>query len=218
MNTEPNNLSPFEEGVAAHIGTAAFAKIRSIRIGIAGAGGLGSNCAANLVRCGFSRFTLVDDDVVEWSNLNRQFFFGHQVGQAKVDALSHNLRAINPDIDIAAVVKKITPDNVHDCFSDCEVVVEAFDRAEDKKMIVETYMNSGKLVVAASGLAGWGDSDAIRIHHVKPNVYLVGDLKTAVSADAPPLSPRVVIAAAKQADIVLAHVLGGGPATKRRRP
>jgi sulfur carrier protein ThiS adenylyltransferase len=217
LNIELKNLSPFEQGVAAHIGLEALRRIQTVRIGIGGAGGLGSNCAANLVRCGFSRLTLADHDTVEWSNLNRQFFFGHQIGQPKVDALRQNLLAINPGLEITTTTQAVTPDNVHDCFSACDVVVEAFDRAEDKKMIVEAYINSGKLLVSASGLAGWGESDAIRVHHVKPNVYLVGDLTTAVGDQSPPLSPRVAIAAAKQADIVLAYVLGDYT-DERRRP
>ena len=93
-------------------------------------------------------------------------------------------------------------------FADCDVVVEAFDRAEYKKLIVETYLGSGKLLVAASGLAGWGDSDRIKVHRIKDNFYLIGDLATGIGPDTPPLAPCVFIAAAKQADVVLSYALG----------
>ena len=71
-----------------------------MRVGIAGAGGLGSNCAWMLVRSGFTDFVIVDHDRVEASNLNRQFFFARQVGMPKVQALSENLLAINPDVKV----------------------------------------------------------------------------------------------------------------------
>ena len=65
-----------------------------MRIGIAGAGGLGSNVAVNLVRTGVKKLKIVDFDVVDESNLNRQFYFMDQVGRPKVEALRENLLRI----------------------------------------------------------------------------------------------------------------------------
>jgi len=75
-------------------------------------------------------------------------------------------------------------------------------------MIIETYAGSDKLMVSASGIAGWGNSDDITIHRAGKNFFLVGDLVSETSSELPPVSPRVNIAAAKQADVVLSHVLG----------
>ncbi|MBP5226911.1 MAG: ThiF family adenylyltransferase, partial [Kiritimatiellae bacterium] len=58
------------------------------RVGIAGAGGLGSNCAMHLVRAGLTRLVIADFDIVNESNLNRQFYFRDQLGQKKVTALA----------------------------------------------------------------------------------------------------------------------------------
>ena len=69
-------------------------------VGIAGAGGLGSNCAMHLVRAGMKRLVIADFDVVSESNLNRQFFFRDQLGRKKVDALAENLRRIEPDLKL----------------------------------------------------------------------------------------------------------------------
>jgi sulfur carrier protein ThiS adenylyltransferase len=91
-----------EQGIARHIGPEALARLQHVRVGLAGAGGLGSNCAQALVRSGFKRFVLVDFDRVEPSNLNRQFFFPDQVGLPKVVALGANLLRINPDLDLEA--------------------------------------------------------------------------------------------------------------------
>ncbi|MBP1764964.1 MAG: putative dinucleotide-utilizing enzyme [Firmicutes bacterium] len=184
-----------------------LALIEKATIAIAGAGGLGSNCAQLLVRSGFCRFTIVDFDVVEPSNLNRQFFFASQIGMAKVSALAENLKSINPDVRIDARQNKLEPATISAIFADCNIIIEAFDRPEYKKMLVETFLPTGKLIIAASGLAGWGDSDRIRVHKIKENFYLVGDLETGISKQAP-LAPCVQIAAAKQADIVLEYILG----------
>lgn len=201
-------MNAFEKEIQARFGNSEFEKIQAIAIGIAGAGGLGSNCAINLVRCGFKRFTIVDFDIVEFSNLNRQFFFTSQVGKPKIDMLKENLLSVNPDLELNLITEKIDHDNIRTFFDPCDIVVEAFDNTKDKKMIIETYAGSDKLMVSASGIAGWGNSDDIKIHRAGKNFFLIGDLVSETSSELPPVSPRVNIAAAKQADVILSHVLG----------
>jgi len=201
-------MNAFEKEIQARFGNSEFEKIQAVAIGIAGAGGLGSNCAINLVRCGFKRFTIVDFDIVEFSNLNRQFFFTSQVGKQKIDMLKENLLSVNPDLELNLITEKIDYHNIRTFFDPCDIVVEAFDNAKDKKMIIETYAGSDKLMVSASGIAGWGNSDDIKIHRAGKNFFLIGDLVSETSSELPPVSPRVNIAAAKQADVILSHVLG----------
>ena len=201
-------MNDFEKALAETLGQENLAQIQSVKVGIAGAGGLGSNCALFLVRCGFKRFRLVDFDVVEYSNLNRQFFFAAQIGCKKVDALKENLLLINPDLEIETLPEKIEQGTARELFVDCDAVVEALDQAESKRMLVEATMNSDKLLVAASGLAGWGRIDDIKVHRVKDNFYLVGDLVSEVGYGCPVLAPGVNVAAAKQADVVLSYFLG----------
>ncbi|MBM4272784.1 MAG: sulfur carrier protein ThiS adenylyltransferase ThiF [Deltaproteobacteria bacterium] len=200
-------MNDFEKSLAEVLGEENLIKIQKARVGIAGAGGLGSNCVLFLVRCGFRKLRIVDSDVVEMSNLNRQFYFSTQVGEKKVEALRENLLRINPDLEIETFDERIENGNVGTLFSECDVVVEALDGAADKKMVVEAYMNSGKLVVAASGIAGWGESDAITIHRIRDNFFLVGDLSSEAAPGLPPMAPRVNIAAAKQADVILTYFL-----------
>ena len=201
-------MNTLGQGLCRYLTPDDLARIGRVRVGIAGAGGLGSNCAWMLVRSGFTDLVVADHDVVDASNLNRQFFFARQVGMPKVEALRENLLAINPAANIRAVRVEVTPDNVRTLFADRDVVVEAFDAAHAKRMIVETFLGSGKFLVAASGLAGCGDADRIKTHRMKDDFYMVGDLVTQVSPTCPPLSPCVTIAAAKQADLVLEHALG----------
>ncbi len=196
-------MNLFERELLNYFGSEKLTIIQSKHIGIAGLGGLGSNCACALLRSGFRKFTLCDYDVVENKNLNRQFYFVDQVGLAKTQALKANLLRINPDAQLRLVNKKIEESNAKDTFSSCDVVIEAFDKAEYKCMLAQEFRSSAKLYVSASGLAGWGNSDALRTREIGERFYLIGDNISEASTLLPPCAPRVLIAAAKQADVVL---------------
>lgn len=196
-----------EQGIAKYLGEDCLHYLQTTCIGIAGAGGLGSNCAMHLVRSGFKKFVIADFDQLEESNLNRQFYFMGQVGKSKVEALCDNLKSINPDLDITAHVAEVDRENVLELFGECDVIIEAFDSTAAKKALVETFMPTDKLLVTASGMGGAGNSDEIKTRKVRDNFYIVGDMKTECNAETPPFSPRVAICAAKQADIVLSHYL-----------
>ena len=93
---EGGRMNAAEQGMAAYLGEERLAFLQTVTVGIAGAGGLGSNCAMHLVRSGFKRFVIADFDRVEPSNLNRQAFRLDQVGEKKVAALAENMRGVNP--------------------------------------------------------------------------------------------------------------------------
>ena len=184
------------------------AVLEKVRIGVAGAGGLGSNCAMHLVRAGIRHLVVVDFDVVSESNLNRQFFFRDQLGMKKVDALKANLLRIDPEADVQAVDVRLDAVSTRELFEDCDIVVEAFDVVEAKTMILSTLMPLGMRLVTVSGLAGWGKSNAMRVRKMGANVVVVGDGETGVATDVAPVSPRVGIAAAMEANAVVAWLLG----------
>jgi len=200
-------MDAFRQDLIKKLGETKLAKIERAKIGIAGAGGLGSNCAACLVRVGFRRFTIADFDGVDAANLDRQFYFEDQVGMKKVEALQTNLLRINPCLELQMFPVELESGNIMEIFRDCDVVVECLDRAEAKSMLVSALLTSGKLIVSASGLGGYGSSDDIKVRKLKPNLVLIGDLASDIEK-APALSPRVSIAAAKQADVVLEFVAG----------
>ncbi len=179
--------------------------LSGFRVGIAGAGGLGSNCAISLARTGVGTIVIADFDIVEASNLTRQYYFSDQVGLMKVVALRQNISRINNKITVIAHQKKLDRTNIESVFSGCDVVVEAFDSPEMKEMLIETLHNvmPGIPVVAASGVAGWGKNDEIRCREVDSNFYVCGDEKYDVSETMPALSPKVGIVANMQANTVI---------------
>jgi len=197
----------FEQGISRYLTHDELVRIRRVRVGIAGAGGLGSNCAWMLARSGFTDFVLVDHDVVEKSNLNRQFYFARQVGQPKVEALRQNLLEINSALTVSAVEARVSSANAATLFAGCHAVVEAFDAAADKKMLVEALLPEGKFLVTVSGIAGYGDSDRIRTYRLKHDFFMVGDGVSETNDHCPPFAPCVTLAAAKQADLVLEWAL-----------
>lgn len=178
------------------------------KVGVAGLGGLGSNVLSHLMRSGVTHFVAADFDVVSQSNLNRQFYFADQIGQKKTSALAENLRRINPDIELELHDCLLTEENIPETFKNCDVVVEAFDKADAKTMLIAALSKTNIPIVAASGLAGFGRSNDIRVRKVGSRLYLVGDLTSGISPELAPASPRVGIAASIQANTVIAILLG----------
>jgi sulfur carrier protein ThiS adenylyltransferase len=175
------------------------------RVGIAGAGGLGSNCAVALARSGVGTLVVVDYDVIEKTNLNRQYYFTNQVGLLKTDALRENIRNINPDVNVITHKNKLDRYNIAEFFSGCNIIVEAFDSSEMKEMLIETVQIKipGIPIIVGSGMAGWGKTNEIICRKVDETLYVCGDESTEVSENVPTIAPRVGIVANMQANIVI---------------
>ena len=170
--------------------------LKTKTVGIAGAGGLGSNCAVSLARVNVGNLIIADFDVIEESNLNRQYYFYNQIGQKKVSALKKNIKNINPDVTVNAFDIKLNPCNIIELFKNCDVIIEAFDKAEMKQMIVETVLDKmpDKPLILGVGMAGWGDNNLLKTKKTD-NLYICGDGIAEVSDKNPALAPRVGIVA-----------------------
>ena len=191
-----------------------FTEIKKIlkrkKIGIAGCGGLGSNCAVALARIGIGKLVLADFDVVRKSNLNRQHYFTDQLAQKKVFALEDNLFFINSTVKIESHDVKLNPENIIEIFKKCDIIIEAFDDAEMKQMIIETVLDKfpDKPIISGMGMAGFGDNNSIRTEQYG-NLYVCGDMKSEVAEEMPPLAPRVGIVAMMQANQAVDILLSG---------
>lgn len=182
----------------------AFFKWQQAVVGIAGAGGLGSNVAIALARGGISKLVLADFDAISLDNLNRQQFTLTQVGQPKVSALAHNICLFNPFISLELHEQKVDTDNLDRIFGLCDILVEAFDRASEKEMLISSWLtlHPDRPLVAASGLAGYGRSQEIKILR-DGLLYVVGDQSSELTPGISPIAPRVAIVANMQANLVL---------------
>lgn len=189
------------------------ARVKRARVGIAGVGGLGSAVAVALTRLGIGELVVVDFDVVEPSNLNRQQYFVDQLGLPKVTALCDNLRRINPYVRVVPQLVRLTRENIPQLFVGVDVLVEAFDAADQKALLVESFRGAfpNKPLVAASGMAGFATANTIVTRRAGSNFYLVGDRVSAARPGSGLMAPRVGIAAHHQANCVLRLLLGEDP-------
>jgi sulfur carrier protein ThiS adenylyltransferase len=181
------------------------AHLSKFRVGIAGAGGLGSNCAVALARSGVGTLVIADFDIIEESNLNRQYYFTNQIGMLKTVALKNNIELINPAVHVIDYQKRLDKINIPEIFSGCNIIVEAFDNADMKEMLIETVQMKmpGIPIVVGSGMAGWGNTNSIGFRKIDNTLYVCGDESSEVSDDMPPFAPRVGIVAYMQANAVI---------------
>jgi sulfur carrier protein ThiS adenylyltransferase len=173
-------------------------------VGTAVAGGLGSNAAAALARAGVGRLIIADFDVLEAPDLNRQYYFVDQIGRPKVEALAENLRRMNPfsSYDVRAV--RVEPANIASLFGEADLLIEAFDAADQKQMLVEGWLRlfPDRPIIVGSGLAGFGDNNALRQRELG-SLYIIGDETSECGVRSAPMAPRVAAVAAMQANLAV---------------
>lgn len=184
-------------------------KLSAAYVGVAGLGGLGSNIAVMLARSGVGHMTLVDFDVVDVTNLNRQAYMISHVGKEKTKALKEILFEINPYLDYKFACVKVTPDNVKDLFEGSHIVCEAFDKPEQKAMLVQEVLSQLRdtIVVSGNGMAGFDDANEIRTKKMMSRLYVCGDQKTDITDGIGLMAPRVNLCAAHQANKVIELIL-----------
>ena len=185
-------------------------KLSAGRVAIAGLGGLGSNVAYSLTRIGVGHLHLIDFDVVDITNLNRQQYFMEHLGMPKTDALESLLKKINPYLDIQTDCVRVTEDNIRELFGEWDIVCEAFDDPGAKAMLVNGILEClpEKKLVSASGMAGFGSSNSIVTKKVSDNFYLCGDGASDAADGTGLIASRVMVCAAHQAHMVL-RILAG---------
>lgn len=178
--------------------------VKDAKVAIMGLGGLGSNIAIMLARTGVGHLKLVDFDIVEPSNLNRQQYSITQLGKRKTDALKEIINQINPFLDIKTEFVRVTEKNVLSITDGYDIVCEAFDKPDAKVMLTQCILSqTDKVLIAASGMAGIEDSNAVKTRKVTDRFYVCGDGMTEAKEGRGLMAPRVTICAAHQANAVL---------------
>lgn len=183
--------------------------VKAAKVAICGAGGLGSNVAISLARIGVGYIKIIDFDIVEPSNLNRQQYFVRQIGMPKVNALKEIIEDINPFIKISTVKDEITKENVDKLLNDVDIVVEAFDNPNNKAMLVNEVLTKfkDKKIVSASGMAGYYSNNIIKTKKINSRLYICGDFENEAKIGKGLMAPRVGIVANHEANTVLRIIL-----------
>lgn len=185
-------------------------KFEKARVTVAGLGGLGSNIAVSLARAGIGYLHLIDFDVVEPSNLNRQQYFISHLGLKKTEAMKNLISQINPYIKVACDNIKVTDDNIAELFCDDDIICEAFDSPSAKATLVNGILSEfkDKKIVASSGMAGIESSNSIITKKINDRFYICGDGKTEAKEGQGLMSPRVMVCGGHQANMVLRLIAG----------
>ncbi len=156
----PNFSSEERKRYARHLdlpgfGSHAQERLRAGRVLVIGCGGLGSPALYYLAAAGVGLLGLVDSDVVDVSNLQRQILHATpDIGRPKVDSAVARLRALNPHVRLSPHAERLTPDNVRELFAPYDVILDATDNSASKYLINDTCVAMGKAFVHA-GIAGF---------------------------------------------------------------
>lgn len=187
--------------------------IRQAEVTICGLGGLGSNIAIALSRCGIGKLRLIDFDCVDLANCNRQQYFISQVGKKKTESLAEIIRMINPFVKLELFDCKLTEQNMEEVLGDSPFICEAFDDATQKAMLTNYVLENmpDSFFVGASGMAGYGDSNLIHTRKVFGRFYLCGDETNGLETGKCLMAPRVMICAAHQANLILELIVQENP-------
>lgn len=114
--------------ILKEIGGAGQARLLGAHVAVIGAGGIGSPAIQYLAAAGVGRLTVIDDDRVDLSNLQRQTLFGTaDVGQLKAEAAVSAVAALNPDVTVSVVIERLTPANAAALIGTAEVVLDGCD-------------------------------------------------------------------------------------------
>lgn len=139
----------------ALLGEANFRRLKAAHVLIVGVGGVGSWCAEALVRTGLSRLTLVDDDSVAESNLNRQCPATlATLGAPKVEAMAERLVSIVPDVSVTPIVARFPSETFGpNSLTGFDVIVDAIDSVDAKAELLLSATAAGLPVVSSMGAA-----------------------------------------------------------------
>jgi len=202
----------------APIGVEGQARLRSTRVLIAGCGGLGSNTANLLARAGVGFLRIVDRDLVELSNLQRQFLFDEcdaREGTPKATAAARHLVAINSEAKVEPVVSDIGTDNIIDLLENIDLVLDGLDNLETRYLLNDACAKQNVPWVYASCISATAmarlivpeNTACLRCLH--RDLPAPGSVRTCDMAGI--IGPAAVAAASIQASIALRFLTAKAP-------
>jgi molybdopterin/thiamine biosynthesis adenylyltransferase/rhodanese-related sulfurtransferase len=154
---QPISLRPDQESrysrhtLLPEVGVAGQLKLLGAKVLCIGAGGLGSPSSMYLAAAGIGTIGMIDDDVVDASNLQRQILHGtDRVGVAKVESAETTLRGLNPDVKVDKHRTRITSDNALGLIAPYDVIIDGADNFATRYLVNDTALRLGKPVIHAS--------------------------------------------------------------------
>lgn len=146
-------------------GDEGLARLNRAHVLVAGAGGVGGSCIEALGRAGVGKLTLIDFDVVDPSNTNRQVVaLTSTVGRPKVDIMAERLRDINPAVELELVQRRLSPVDAAEVIADgVDVVIDCIDALTSKVALIKAAQERGIFVVSSMGAGGRLDPGKVKV-------------------------------------------------------
>lgn len=130
------------------IGEEGQKKLSRAKILVCGAGGLGSTVLANLASIGIGTIGIVDNDVLELSNLNRQYIHKYEnIGKIKVESAKQWIREFNPGINVNTYQLRLDENNYNDIVKDYDLIIDCFDSFKSKFLLNKIAVHTGKILI-----------------------------------------------------------------------
>ena len=149
------------------LGEKSMKKLENSHVAVFGLGGVGSWCAEALARSGVGTLTLIDQDTVGESNINRQLCaLDSTVGKSKAEVMAARIADINPDITLRPIVGCYRGEERDDFFADYDYVVDAIDLVKNKVDLIRTCRERNIPIVSALGTGNKKDASLLRISDI----------------------------------------------------
>ena len=147
------------------LGAEAMNRLRAMHVAVYGLGGVGGWCAEALLRSGVGKLTIIDDDLVQESNLNRQCCAtAKTVGRKKCEAMAERLREIDPEAKIVAIGERFVPGMAA---VECDAIVDAIDSVDCKCALILAAQAQGIPVFSSLGAAKRLDPTKVELKRFK---------------------------------------------------
>lgn len=147
------------------LGEESMEKLKNVRVAVFGVGGVGGYVCEALVRTGIGHFDLIDKDVVDVSNINRQIIATTKtVGESKVDVMKERMLDINPDVDVKTYQCFFLPENANEFpFSEYDYVIDAVDTVTAKIALVMKCKEVGVPIISSMGAGNKFEASAFKV-------------------------------------------------------
>ena len=147
------------------VGESGQSKMLNAKVLLVGAGGLGSPAALYLAAAGIGTLGLVDADVVDLSNLQRQILHSNdRIGIPKTESAKQTINALNPDVQVRVYNKRLTADNVREIFDDYDIIVDGCDNFPTRYLVNDAAVMMGKPVIHGSIFQFEGQASVFKPH------------------------------------------------------
>lgn len=199
------------------IGEEGQKKLLDSKVLIAGAGGLGSTVIANLAAVGIGKLGIIDNDILELTNLNRQYIHKFKnIGRVKVDSAKEWINEFNPDVNVQIYQTRLDEENYKEIVKDYDLIIDCFDSYKSKFLLNQIAIESEKTLIHGGVTEFYGQVTTIIPGETACLACIIPDFDVAAYSVKGVISPAVTTIASIQSLEVVKVLLGIGEPLKNK--